>query len=327
MFVRIISYFLVITILFLALFFIFAQQPKPHYLNTNTISYCDPSGSAYFLNHHEVLRNDHNKIIIMGPSNALKSFDVDYLNNKYPDFQFHNISINSSNMSQLSLTLDVLKALHEEKKLNVDYIVLGISWGVFIDKKLRWPSGQTPLEQELSKYNYFTYNGDKLTHNYSAETEHNLSVFSEPFRCLTGSVRTAINNTKNAFKDVTGKKTIHVAKQKLQMWEQVFPAKKESFIHELQLLNTFLKDVKQMNITPIIIDMPASEHVYKYSNLDAIYSDLIENFAASNKQEYVNWRNHSNNLELPDLIHPTKKDAIYLSDFLIDEIKRKVEEK
>jgi hypothetical protein len=106
------------------------------------------------------LNDEHDKVLVVGASNALVGFKQRELQAELPDREVHNVSVSGSNITQIRQVVQLVNEVQSPQARRHDTFVLGLWYGVFAADRARWETpdrhaGDTDIDLERYRYGFY----------------------------------------------------------------------------------------------------------------------------------------------------------------------------
>lgn len=106
------------------------------------------------------LASDHDKVIVLGASNAVVGFRQEHLQVLLPGVEVSNLAVGGSNLTQLRQIVELVQEAQEPAVRARNTFVIGLWYGLFADDRVRWHTpdrhaGDTDIDIERYRYGFY----------------------------------------------------------------------------------------------------------------------------------------------------------------------------
>jgi hypothetical protein len=140
------------------------------------------------------LSEPHDRLLVLGASNAMVGFKPAELAPLVPGREVHNLSVGGSNITQVGQVAELVREVQSPPARARDVYVLGLWYGIFASNQARWhtpdrEAGDTDLDIERYRYGFFrrTESGPRAV--VPAELLGTAALLVHPFLALDQTTR------------------------------------------------------------------------------------------------------------------------------------------
>jgi len=269
------------------------------------------------------LRDDKERLILLGASNVVTGFHVSELQPLLPDLEVDNLGISGANLTEMRQAYDLIRAAQSPSGPKHTTYAIGIWYGVFQPDGLKWNTpdrhgGETDLDIERYRYGFFRRSAAGPVQVLPTEDLELGLVLIHPYLTIDRLARDATDLFRAKFLKMKPEKTVaernasvvtpEKQAQLFAYWHDQFQGATAVPPEQFAVLSNMVTRMLADGNRVVVVDLPLPSWHSQHSALNDSYKQLRDGWLQqmNGKQDfaYLDLQDAFPDDEFVDEVHP-----------------------